>query len=224
MLAVLHWSAFLRLLAPLVTLATIDSSRTEEATPAPQTLDSLLKPLLPRAYGLALRLLRNSADAEDLVQEAALAAARGFGTFQTGTNFKAWFFRILTNCFYSRHRRQRREGTAADLDETPQLYLYIQTAELGLYRDTADPAGALLSRLDGEQIAGALHALPEEYRVVSTLYFMEDLSYATIADIVGIPVGTVRSRLHRGRKILQKLLWRVAVEGGVVPDRAKGPV
>jgi RNA polymerase sigma-70 factor (ECF subfamily) len=198
-------------------------TRAEAAPTGRETLDELLNPLLDRAYGFALRLLRNRADAEDLVQEGALAACRGFGTFQPGTNFKAWFFRILTNCYYNRHRRQRHEGPTADLDETPQLYLYGRTAELGLYRDTADPAGALLSRLDGEQIAAAVYALPEEYRVVSTLYFIEDLSYATIADIVGIPIGTVRSRLHRGRKILQKLLWRIAVDGGVVPDRAEEP-
>lgn len=216
MLAVLQWSGFSRLLALLVTLATIDASRTEEATPAPQTLDDLLKPLLARAYGLALRLLRNSADAEDLVQEAVLAACRGFGTFQLGTNFKAWFFRILTNCYYSRHRRQRHEGQLTDLDEVPEQYLYIRTAELGLHGGQSDPVETVFNRLDSEQIVAALRGLPEEYRVVSTLYFMEDLSYGEIADTLGIPVGTVRSRLHRGRKILQKLLWRVAVERGVV--------
>lgn len=216
MLAVLQWSGFSRLLALLVTLATIDASRTEEATPAPQTLDDLLKPLLARAYGLALRLLRNSADAEDLVQEAVLAACRGFGTFQMGTNFKAWFFRILTNCYYSRHRRQRHEGQLTDLDEMPEQYLYIRTAELGLHGGQSNPVETVLNRLDSEQIVAALQGLPEEYRVVSTLYFMEDLSYGEIADTLGIPIGTVRSRLHRGRKILQKLLWRVAVERGVV--------
>jgi RNA polymerase sigma-70 factor (ECF subfamily) len=223
MIAIPHWTGFLNPLATFAVLAMTSHSPAEAAPASHETLDELLSPLLERAYGFALRLLRNRADAEDLVQEAALAASRGFGTFQPGTNFKAWFFRILINCYYTRYRRQRHEGSPADLDETPQLYLHIRTAELGLYRDTADPAAALLSRLDAEQIAEALHALPEEYRVVSTLYFIEDLSYATIADIVGIPVGTVRSRLHRGRRILQKLLWRVAVESGVVSDRAESP-
>ena len=216
MLALLHWSGLLRLVAPLVTLATIDASRTEPATPAPQTLDSLLKPLLAGAYGFALRLLRNHADAEDLVQEAALAAARGFGTFQLGTNFKAWFFRILTNCYYARHRRQRHEGQSVDYDEVPELYLYIRTAELGLHGSSSDPVQTVLNGIDGEHIAAALQSLPEEYRVVSTLYFMEDFSYAEIAATLDIPIGTVRSRLHRGRKILQELLWRIAVERGVV--------
>src|SRR5438046_2251775 len=85
----------------------------------------------------------------------------------------------------------------------------------------ADPAQALLNRLDSEQIAAALLGLPEEYRVVSTLYFIEDFSYEQTAGILGIPVGTVRSRLHRARKILQKLLWRVAVERGLVPEAVK---
>src|SRR2546426_7508029 len=196
-------------------------SRTEDAAPAPHTLDDLLRPLLGRAYGLALRLLRNRADAEDLVQEAALAACRGFGTFQPGSHFKAWFFRILINSYYARHRRQRHEGPPVDLDEAPELYLYGRTAELGLHESLADPAQALLNRLDGDQIGAALQALPEEYRVVSTLYFIEDFSYEEIAGVLGIPVGTVRSRLHRGRRILQKLLWRVAVEGGVVPQATK---
>src|SRR5438093_11896777 len=194
------------------------NSRTEDAAPAPHTLDDLLRPLLERAYGLALRLLRNRADAEDLVQEAALGACRGYGTFQPGSNFKAWFLRLLTESCYARHRRHRHEWPPVEFDETPELYLYSQTAALGLHQPPGDPAQALLNRLDSEQIAAALLGLPEEYRVVSTLYFIEDFSYEQTAGILGIPVGTVRSRLHRARKILQKLLWRVAVERGLVPE------
>ena len=221
MLVVPHHAGALGLIAPFMALALMDHSRTQPAVPARQGLDDQLKPLLGRAYGLALRLLRNRADAEDLVQEAALGACRGYTTFQPGTNFKAWFFRILTNCYYARHRRQRHEGPPVEFDETPELYLYSQTAELGLHRSSADPAQVLLNRLDGELVAGALQSLPEEYRVVATLYFIEDFSYEEIAGILGIPIGTVRSRLHRGRKILQRLLWRVAVERGVVPQATK---
>lgn len=221
MLSLLAWPGSLRLLAPLMALAMTGSSHVGEAGPASQALDDLLKPLLARAYGLALRLLRNRADAEDLVQQAALDACRGFATFQAGTNFKAWFFRILTNCYYGRHRRQRHEGPPVAFDEAPELYLYGQTAALGWHAGAADPAQAFLDRLDSDQIAAALQGLPEEYRVVSTLYFLEDFSYEQIAGILDIPVGTVRSRLHRGRKILQKLLWRVAVERGVVPAGSK---
>jgi RNA polymerase sigma-70 factor (ECF subfamily) len=179
------------------------------------TLDALLTPILGVAYGYALRLLQNPADAEDLLQEAALAAVRGFGTFQPGTNFKAWFFQILTNCFYARHRRTKREGQVSDLDDVPELYLFERTTELG-FSGGADPARQVLNRLDGEQIAAALGRLPEEYRVVATLYFMEDFTYEQIAEILGVPVGTVRSRLHRGRKLLQRELWPIAVEHGIV--------
>jgi len=181
----------------------------------PTTLDALLTPFLGIAYGYALRLLRNGADAEDLLQEAALAAVRGFETFQQGTNFKAWFFQILTNCFYGRHRRHKREGESTEIGDVPELYLFEKTTELG-FHGGADPAREVLSRLDGEQIAAALGRLPDEYRVVSTLYFMEDFTYEQIATIVGVPVGTVRSRLHRGRKLLQRELWPIAVEHGIV--------
>jgi RNA polymerase sigma-70 factor (ECF subfamily) len=179
------------------------------------TLETLLTPILGVAYGYGLRLVRNRAEAEDLLQEAALAAVRGFGTFRQGTNFKAWFFQVLTNCFYARHRRSAREGQATDLDDVPELYLYERTAEIGLHR-APDPARQVLSRLDSDEIAAALGSLPEEYRVVSTLYFMEDFTYEQIASILGVPVGTVRSRLHRGRKLLQRRLWPIAVEHGIV--------
>ncbi len=184
---------------------------------AADSLDGLLMPLLPRAYALAVRLVRDRTEAEDLVQEAALAACRGFRTFEPGTNFKAWFFRILTNCFYARHRHRRLETTAAELGEEPELLLYTRTADLGWHTPATDPAQALMSRLDGDAIAAALEGLPEEFRVVSTLYFMDDLSYEEIARILDIPVGTVRSRLHRGRKHLQRRLWNVALDRGLVP-------
>ena len=181
------------------------------------SLDALLTPILGMAYGYALRLLRNRSDAEDVLQEAALAAVKGFGTFRQGTNFKAWFFQILTNCFYARHRRSTREGQPADLDDVPELYLYQRTAELGLHGG-ADAAREVLSRLDGDEIATALESLPDEYRVVSSLYFMEDFKYDQIAAILSVPVGTVRSRLHRGRKLLQRRLWPIAVEHGIVTE------
>lgn len=109
-----------------------------------------------------------------------------------------------------------------DVEDVPDLYLFERTAELGLHQRVADPARHVLSRLDGETIAEALQSLPEEYRVVSTLYFIDDFAYQEIAAILGLPVGTVRSRLHRGRKLLQQRLWRVAVEHGIVTDPIEG--
>lgn len=168
------------------------------------------------AYGFALRLTRNRADAEDLVQEAALLACRGRDGFEPGTNFKAWFFRILTTCFWGSHRREKRRPSTIDFDDTPALLLYQRSAELGLSVAGMNPAAALIDRMGSERVAEALAALPEEFEVVCTLYFMEDFAYQEIADVLGVPVGTVRSRLHRGRKMLQKALWHVATDAGIV--------
>jgi len=174
-----------------------------------------LSGVLDQAYGTALRLTGSAADAEDLVQDAALLAHRGFPGFTAGSNFRAWFYRILVNRFYSNYRRQRRAGVSVDLDETPELYLYQQAAASGIRPDT-DTATALVDRLDAELVAKALDALPEEFRTVASLYFMQDLRYQEIAEMLEVPIGTVRSRLHRARRMLQKALWEMAVERGIV--------
>jgi RNA polymerase sigma-70 factor (ECF subfamily) len=188
---------------------------------AQEEFEALFQPIVSMAYGTAVRLTRDRTDAEDLVQDAALLAFRAFGSFQPGTNFKAWFFRILTNAFYSRHRKNKHERNNVSTEDLPPLYLYGKTAEIGLHSQGPDPATAMMDRFDSEQVGEALDALPDEYRVVATLYFIEDFSYQQIAEVVGCPVGTVRSRLHRGRRMLQKALWRVAEERGIVP-RAGG--
>lgn len=189
------------------------------ATPATETIqaefEGLLTPILQMAYGTAVRLTRSRTEADDLVQDAALMAFRAFGTFQRGTNFKAWFFRILTNAFYSRHRKEKHEKANLSTDDLPALYLYHKTAEAGLAGPECDPASALLDRLDAERVGEALDALPEEYRAAAVLYFVDDLSYQQIAEALRCPVGTVRSRLHRGRRMLQKALWDLAMERGI---------
>ncbi len=177
--------------------------------------EALFNPLLSMAFGTAMRLTRNHAEAEDLVQDAALLAYKGFGSFERGTNFKAWFFRILTNAFYSRHRKEKHERANLSTEDVPALYLYARTAEAGMQGGEADPAASIMDRIDTEQVAAALDSLPTEYRVVATLYFIEDFSYQQIAEVVGCPVGTVRSRLHRGRRMLQKALWQIAEERGI---------
>lgn len=174
------------------------------------------------AYGVAMRLTRNQADAEDLVQEAALHAYRAFDSFEAGTNFRAWFLKILTNCYYSKRRREKSRPVTSDLDDTPDLYLYARSGPAGFPTQGADPAAQLLEKLGTERIAAAMGLLPDEYRVVATLYFMEDLTYEEIAHALSCPVGTVRSRLHRSRKMLQKALWQVAQEDGIVGDHARG--
>jgi RNA polymerase sigma-70 factor, ECF subfamily len=186
-----------------------------ESVQVQTSFEELFQPIAGMAYGTAVRLTRNRSEAEDLVQDAALLAFRAFGSFQPGTNFKAWFFRILTNAFYSRHRRDKHERNNVSTDDLPPLYLYGKTADLGLHSQD-DPAAALMDRIDTDHVAAALESLPTEYRVVATLYFIEDFSYQQIAEVAQCPVGTVRSRLHRGRRMLQKALWQIAEERGIV--------
>ncbi|MCH8255302.1 MAG: sigma-70 family RNA polymerase sigma factor [Gemmatimonadetes bacterium] len=179
---------------------------------------SLLEPVLEPAYRTAYHLTRNEADAEELVQEAALLAFKGFGRFRPGTNFKAWFFTILRNRFISTYRKKQREIKTVELEDAPELYMYTKSMESGLSAQTSEPAKYVIEQLDAEQVATALSELPMEFREAATLYFTQDMSYHDIAEVLGVPVGTVRSRLHRGRKLLQKKLWHLAEDYGLVPQ------
>ena len=194
----------------------VDRTPESQALSSGPEFDALLTPLLPTAYRAAIYLTRNQADAEDVVQEAVLLALRGFDGFQPGTNFKAWFMRILTNAFYARGRRAHVAGDTISLDNTPPLYLYSKTAAAGWHSGDTNPAAAFFSKLETEQIQEALQGLPLEYRAVATMYFMEDLSYQEIANVLDCPVGTVRSRLHRARRQLQGALWTLAEDHGIV--------
>jgi len=186
-----------------------------------QEFEALLMETLEGAYRLAVRLTGDSQDAEDLVQEAALRAFRFRESFQKGTSFKAWFYRIVINNFYTSTRRKRGTSTSLDdLSDAHDIFLYSRSAAAGLLRPDSDPAAGTIARMAESDVARALAALPDEFRTVCTLYFIDDLSYQEIADILGVPIGTVRSRLHRGRHMLQKQLWKVAEELGIVPAPA----
>jgi RNA polymerase sigma-70 factor (ECF subfamily) len=187
----------------------------EQAGSAAQKVEAYLAPILGPAYGTALHLTRNREDAEDLVQEAAVQAFRSFHTFQEGTNFNAWFFRILTNLFLNKYRQKQREPQVVEFEDAPDLYLYTQTRQAGLHVQSADPAALVLRKMEAEHVASAIAVLPEEFRTVCALYFVQEFSYQEIAEILGSPVGTVRSRLHRGRKALQRALWQIAQEQGI---------
>jgi RNA polymerase sigma-70 factor (ECF subfamily) len=182
------------------------------------SFDSLVEPILASAFRVAIGLTRNQDDAEDLVQDAVLRAHKGFESFEYGTNFKAWFFRILFNCFRTEYRRRRRRADVVSFDEGVERHIAADApAEVsGSFADAPDA----LRRLHAEQITAALRTLPEEYRGVATMYFVDDLSYQEMAEALDIPVGTVRSRLHRGRKMLQARLWSLAVDLGIVAPRA----
>ncbi|HSL72223.1 MAG TPA: sigma-70 family RNA polymerase sigma factor [Longimicrobiales bacterium] len=194
----------------------IEAAITEDPCPEPPIdFDTLIGAVLDRAYQAAVHMTRNQADAEDLVQDAVLRAWRGFDGFEPGTNFKAWFFRIMTNCFRTNLRKRRVEDDATDYEEVAELYLYRRSREIGLDVSRYDPASGALARLDAEQIGHALESLPEDYRLVATLYFVDEFRYEDIAGILDIPIGTVRSRLHRARRLLQKRLWQLAEEYGL---------
>ncbi len=191
---------------------------TEPGSAAADNFTSLLDSVLEPAYRTAYHLTRNEADAEELVQETALLAYKGFDRFELGTNFKGWFMTILRNRFISGYRKKQREVPTVDLEDAPDLYMYNKSLESGLATQTSAPAKYIIERLDVEQVATALSELPIEFREAAALYFTQDMSYQEIADVLGVPVGTVRSRLHRGRKLLQKKLWRLAEDYGLVPE------
>jgi RNA polymerase sigma-70 factor, ECF subfamily len=177
-----------------------------------ESFRSLVTPLLDPAYGWALHATRNRADAEDLVQDAVVNALRAFQSFRPGTNFKAWFFRILMNCFYSSYRKQKREHVMQLIEEAPELYIMQRSQEAGIDISGTDPARNAMARIQDEHVAMALQGLPEEFRAVATLYFFEDFTYEELAETLEVPIGTVRSRLHRARRLLQKQLWHVAYD------------
>ena len=184
--------------------------------------EELLTPILGLALGMATRLSGNRDDAEDLVQETAIQAFSMFDSFTLGTNFRAWFLKILFHRFLNRKRSADRAPQTTEFDEATELYLYDQTRRAGWQGSSQgkgnDPAALLINKFDSAAIGDALMALPDEFRAVAVLYFMEDLSYEAIAQMLDVPIGTVRSRLHRARKQLQKSLWELAQERGIKRD------
>lgn len=167
-----------------------------------------LAPVLDTAYRVALRLARNADDASDLVQDAMLNAIKGWSTFQEGTNFRAWFLKILTNAFLNKRRTAGRIETT-DIDEAPDLYLYEQAKKSGDLEGEGDPGRELLDRIAVEHVARAIDRLPDEFRLTASLYLMNEMTYEEIAQIVDCPLGTVRSRIHRSRNMLQRELWHM---------------
>lgn len=191
----------------------------DQATFADQAME-----YMDQLYSAARRMTRNAADAEDLVQETYLRAYRGFGGFQQGTNLRAWLFRILTNAFINSYRSKQRKPKSVDLADVEDLYLHQR-----LGGDTQAALGAsaedvLMDQITESEIVDALESLPDEYRITVLLADVEGFAYKEIAEILGIPIGTVMSRLHRGRKTLQKRLLEFGQTRGWVdppdPDRA----
>lgn len=182
-------------------------------TDAKREFEALLTPLLDVLYSAALRMTRDHDDAADLVQDAVVKAYRFFHRFERGTNFKAWLLRVMTNLYINQYRKAEKQGERVEPEEDGEdVWIWAKAWEQAGNRINFDPAEYVLSKLGEATICAAIEALPAEFRVVVTLADVEELSYEEIAAAVQIPVGTVKSRLYRGRKQVQKLLWQYMQE------------
>ena len=160
-------------------------------------------------YATALRLTRNRAAAEDLVQEAMLKAWRSFQTFQEGTNFRAWVYRILMNAHFDNYRKDSRAPEAVQ-EEVSDVYLYTKARESQDLSEAGNPEVQVLDGMMDAEVRDSLEALPVQFRAAVLLVDVQGFSYKEAAEILGVPEGTVMSRLFRGRHFLQSRLWEFA--------------
>ena len=174
---------------------------------------------LDALYRTALRMTRSEAEAEDLVQETYIRAFRFRAQFAPGTNLKAWLFRILTNTFINEYRRKAARPDTTELDDVDESILYRHMREVSPGSSSPDPEAEVIDNALSSEVKEALEALPEKFRT-TLLLDVEGFSYKEIAEMLEIPIGTVMSRLHRGRKILQRRLYDVARDRGIVAARA----
>jgi RNA polymerase sigma-70 factor (ECF subfamily) len=175
-------------------------------------------PFMSSLYGAAVRMTRNAADAEDLVQETYLRAYRGYPNFTAGTNLKAWLFRILTNTYINSYRAKQRRPDTVDLEEGEDFFLFNRVGGLEAATANRTTEDTVLERITDTEVKEALEALPENFRIPVLLADVEGFSYKEIADIMDVPIGTVMSRLHRGRRALQKALYDFGLERGLVAE------
>lgn len=186
--------------------------------------ESTFLPLLDNMYNIALRMTRNVRDAEDLVQEAYLKAFRFFHRFERGTNARAWILTILTNTFRTRYRKKKQEPDMVDFQAIENFCLADELVKEITASDKSEARGAeavtrILKDYVSDDIIDALENVPEQFRLAVLLSDVEGFSYQEIAEILDVSVGTVKSRIFRGRKILQKQLWEFAREKGILKEK-----
>lgn len=170
-------------------------------------------PHLDTVYRVALRLTGDPARAEDLAQEAMLKAFRAWHTYKEGTNARAWLLTIVRNQFINEYRRAKHRGPTVDIMEVERHTVFREVQD-------ADPEGRFFDQIVDERVLAAIDALPEDFRDAVILSDLEGLSYAEVAEVMGVPVGTVKSRLYRGRQALQKQLYTYALEMGYIAGGA----
>ncbi len=177
--------------------------------------EKLVAPHFDGLYGAAIRLTRNDRDAEDLVQDAVMRAYRFFDKFERGTNFKAWLFTILTNTFINSYRRNVKERSLED--ESERQSVEAQFFSSAATEKAQNPEQFLIDRSMSADVLKAIDSLPIDFRMVVILADVQEFSYREIAEIIDVPVGTVMSRLFRGRKQLQKMLTQVPEGSEMAP-------
>src|SRR5436190_23016699 len=177
----------------------------------------LATPFMSALYAAALRMTRNPSDAEDLVQETYLRAYRGFEGFKEGTNLKAWLYKILTNTFINQYRAKKRRPEQVDLDDVEDFYIFRRLGGLETADATRTAESEVLDTIPDSEVKGALESIPEQFRMAVILADIEGFSYKEIAEILDVRIGTVMSRIHRGRKALQQRLWDYAERNNLRP-------
>jgi len=199
-----------------VSLASMTTST--DKTPAPDEARALFEeqaiPYMDQLYAAAMRMTRNPSDASDLVQDTFVKAFAAFGQFQQGTNLKAWLYRILTNTFINGYRKNQRNPYQGTIDELEDWQLGgAESVTQG--RSTRSAEAEAIDHLPDSDVKDALQSIPEDFRMAVYFADVEGFSYQEIADIMKTPVGTVMSRLHRGRRMLRELLAGYARDRGI---------